>query len=151
MNTLYTIILFIHVLSAILGMGPGFVMIYIVKQAKTMTELRHAYIIRNKIHIYVMVGGSLLLITGLLMGWIRPYLFHQGWYLVSLILFFIALSFGPVVLSPKSKHIKKLLNTEKGDTIPEIYYQYAKELFFYERIENILFLIIIFLMVLKPI
>ncbi|MCO6497272.1 MAG: DUF2269 domain-containing protein [Chitinophagaceae bacterium] len=148
--TLYRILVVIHVLSAILGLGPGFVMIYIVTKAKTMTELRHAYVIRNRLHIFVMVGGTILLLSGLAMGSINTHLFQQGWYVTSLILFLIALAFGPVVLSPRSKPIKKLLKEHEGDTIPDHYYKMAKNLFFYERIENVLFLIIIILMVLRP-
>ncbi len=150
MTTLYSILILIHVLSAILGMGPGFIMIYIVKQAQTMTELKHAYAIRNRVHIFVMVGGSLLLLTGLLMGWLRPYLFQQGWYVTSLILFLVALAFGPLVLSPRSKPIKALLKEEKGEQIPAKYFDYSKQLFFYERLENVLFIIIIAMMILKP-
>ena len=150
MTTLYSILILIHVLSAILGMGPGFIMIYIVKQAQTMTELKHAYAIRNRVHIFVMVGGSLLLLTGLLMGWLRPYLFQQGWYVTSLMLFLVALAFGPLVLSPRSKPIKALLKEEKGEQIPAKYFDYSKQLFFYERLENVLFIIIIAMMILKP-
>ncbi|MBW7892398.1 MAG: DUF2269 domain-containing protein [Chitinophagaceae bacterium] len=148
--TFYSIILLIHVLSAILGMGPGFVMIYIVTRATTMTELRHAYLIRNRLHNFVMVGGTLLLITGLTMGYLRPYLFHMGWYVTSLILFIVALGFGPVILSPRSKPIKKMLKEHGDDTIPAEYYILAKRLFFYERMENVIFVIVIALMVLKP-
>ena len=89
--TFYSIVLLIHVLSAILGLGPGFVMIYVVSRAKTMTELKHAYLIRNRIHRFVMIGGTLLLLSGLTMGAIRPYLFHMGWYITSLVLFLTAL------------------------------------------------------------
>ena len=148
--TLYSFLLLIHVFSAILGLGPGFIMIYIVTKAKNMTELKHAYLIRNRVHVFVMVGGTLLLLTGLLMGFLNSGLFQAGWYLTSLILFFIALAFGPLVLSPRSKPIKKLLNNHKGEKIPEEYYQLSKKLFFYERIENLIFLIIIVLMILKP-
>jgi|SRR5690625_3427844 len=148
--TFYSFLLLIHVFSAILGLGPGFVMIYIVTKAKNMTELKHAYLIRNRVHVFVMVGGTLLLLTGLLMGFLNSGLFQAGWYLTSLILFFIALAFGPLVLSPRSKPIKKLLNNHKGEKIPEEYYQLSKKLFFYERIENLIFLIIIVLMILKP-
>lgn len=148
--TFYRFLVLIHVSSAILGLGPGFVMIYIVSKAKTMTELKHAYAIRNSLHIFVMIGGSLLLITGLTMGWMQPYLFHMGWYVTALTLFLIALAFGPIVLSPRSKPIKALLKNHTGDKIPEEYYRLAKKLFFYERIENVIFLIIIVLMVLKP-
>lgn len=146
----YKLLVFIHIFSAILGLGPGFIMIYVVTKAKTMTELRHAYLIRNRIHIFVMVGGTLLLVTGVLMGMINPYLFKQGWYVVSLILFLVALAFGPIALSPRSKPIKKMLKEHQGDDVPERYHILAKDLFFYERIENILFLIIIALMILKP-
>jgi uncharacterized membrane protein len=140
----------IHVFSAILGLGPGFVMIYIVSKANTMTELKHAYLIRNRLHIFVMIGGTLLIITGLWMGALNHYLFRQGWYVTSLILFLIALAFGPLVLSPRSKPIKGLLKTHQGDAIPPEYYQLARKLFFFERIENVIFLTIIVLMVLKP-
>lgn len=106
--------------------------------------------IRNRLHIFVMIGGTLLLLTGLAMGSMNPYLFHAGWYVTSLTLFLIALAFGPAVLSPRSKPIKALMKNHRGDTIPEEYYKLSKKLFFYERIENIIFLVIIVLMVLKP-
>lgn len=148
--TLYRILLLVHVFSAILGLGPGFIMIYIVTKAGTMTELRHAYVIRNRLHIFVMAGGTLLLLSGLSMGAMNHYLFHAGWYVTSLTLFLIALGFGPLVLSPRSKPIKALLKSHTDDKIPGEYYRLAKKLFFYERIENVIFLIIIALMVLKP-
>ena len=148
--TLYSLLLFIHVFSAILGMGPGFVMIYIVTKATNMTELRHAYLIRNRVHVFVMMGGALLLLTGLTMGFMRPYLFRMGWYICSLVLFLVALAFGPLVLSPRSKPIKLLLKIHSGEEIPPAYFPLAKSLFFFERIENVLFLIIISLMILKP-
>jgi uncharacterized membrane protein len=144
------ILLLIHIFSAIIGLGPGFVMIYIVTRAKTMTELRHAYLIRNRIHIFVMVGGTLLLITGVWMGFLKPYLFQQVWYMVSLFLFLVALGAGPVVLSPRSKPIKRILKEQSGEKIPQAYYRYADKLFFYERITNVIFMIIIALMILKP-
>lgn len=150
MYILYQILVFIHVISAILGLGPGFVMIYIVTKATNMTELRHAYVIRNRVHVFVMVGGTLLLLTGLAMGLINNYLFHFGWYVVSLFLFLVALCFGPIILSPRSKPIKKLLKEYKGEEIPQEYYRLAKDLFFYERMENVLFIIIIGFMIWKP-
>jgi uncharacterized membrane protein len=148
--TIYRLLVLIHVFSAILGLGPGFIMIYIVTKARTMTELKHAYEIRNRLHIFVMIGGTMLLLTGLSMGTMNPYLFHAGWYITSLTLFLIALAFGPLVLSPRSKPVKALLKSHTDDNIPEEYYSLARKLFFYERIENVIFLIIIVLMVLKP-
>lgn len=150
MTTVYQILVFIHIFSAILGMGPGFVLIRVVKSAKTMTELRHAYAIRHTLHIFTMIGGTLLLLSGLSMGFINPFLFRMGWYVTSLTLFLIALAMGPFVLAPRSKPIKELLKSHTGDDIPEEYYRLSKILFKYENIENIIFLVIISLMILKP-
>lgn len=148
--TFYDLLVFIHIFSAILGLGPGFVMVYVVTKATTMTELKHAYAIRNRLHVFVMVGGTLLLITGLWMGMIHTYLLLQGWYVASLVLFLIALAFGPIALSPRSRPIKVLLKEHQGDEIPSTYFVLSKKLFFYERIENVIFLIVIALMILKP-
>ena len=148
--TLYGVLVFVHVFSAIIGMGPGFILTLIVSKANNMSELKHSYAIRHRLHIVVMIGGTLLLITGLWMGILRPYLFTGGWYVTSLVLFLVALAFGPFVLSPRSRPIKQLLKNHIGEEIPKQYYILSKKLFFYEHIENLIFLVIIVLMLTKP-
>lgn len=146
----YQVLVFIHIVSAIVGMGPGFVMIFVVKKANTLNELRQSYFIRHRIHQFVMVGGSTLLISGILMGVLNPFLFKADWYVVSLALFLFALAYGPIVLSPKSKPIKALLKDTTSNEIPEQYYALSKKLFFYERIEKVIFILIMVLMAMKP-
>jgi uncharacterized membrane protein len=148
--TFYKILVFIHIFSAILGMGPGFILTTVVKSGKNMTELRHSYNIRHRLHIFVMSGGALLLLTGLSMGFLNPGLFQMGWYVTSLILFLAALAIGPLVLSPRSKPVKALLESHKGEEIPPEYWNLSRILFRFENLENVIFLIIIALMVLKP-
>jgi uncharacterized membrane protein len=148
--TFYQIIVVLHIFSAIMGMGPGFILTTVVKSGNTMTELRHSYAIRHKLHIFVMVGGTLLLITGLIMGFMNPSLFRMGWYVISLVLFLAALAIGPLVLSPRSKPVKELLASHKGEEIPEEYYRLSRILFRYEHLENGIFIVIIALMILKP-
>lgn len=150
MSLFYQVIVFIHIFSAIIGMGPGFILTTVVKSGETMTQLRHSYAIRHKLHIYVMIGGTLLLITGLTMGAINPYLFHMGWYVTSLILFLISLALGPLALSPRSKPIKALLDSHQGEEIPQEYFPLSKKLFRCEYLENFIFIVIISLMILKP-
>lgn len=148
--TFYNLLVLIHVFSAILGMGPGFVLIYVAKHPQNLTELKHGFKLRTRLHIFVMIGGILLLLTGLTMGYLNPALFQAFWYVTSLTLFLIALFFGPFILSPRSKPIKALLKEQEGEKIPERYYKMAGNLFFWERIENAIFLVIIMLMILKP-
>lgn len=150
MISFYKILVFIHIFSAIIGMGPGFILTTVVKAGNNMTELRHSYRVRNTLHIYVMIGGTLLLLSGIGMGLMNPALFRMGWYVLSLVLFLSALAIGPLVLSPRSKPIKALLESHKGEEIPDEYYRLSKILFRYENLENFIFIIIITLMILKP-
>jgi uncharacterized membrane protein len=84
------------------------------------------------------------------MGFLNPSLFRMGWYVTSLVLFLAALAIGPLVLSPRSKPVKALLESHKGEEIPEEYHRLSRILFRYEHLENMIFLIIIALMILKP-
>lgn len=146
----YHLFVIVHVFSAILGIGPGFIMLPIVSRAETLPEIKMAFRIRKRIHLFVMAGGALLLLSGLGMGFFNPYLWQQFWYTASLVLFIIALSMGPLVLSPLTKPIQQLLAEHDGEDIPEPYEKLARKLFFYERVTNVIFLVIIFLMVTKP-
>lgn len=137
-------------MAAIIGMGPSFIMTFIVKRSQTITELRHAFYLRSKIHLFIMVGGTLLLITGLWMGYLNPVLFQHGWYVISILLYGITLAAGPILLGPSLKPIKELLANYQGEDIPETYNELAKRLYFFENITNILILTIIVLMILKP-
>lgn len=148
--SLYNTIVVVHILSAIVGLGPGFVLTYIVMKAENMTELRLGYKVRKQIHIFVMVGGTLLLITGILLGIMNPALYKQGWYLLSFILYLIGLAASPLILRKEAKPINQFLKEYDGKEIPQQYYDMSRKLYVYEHITNVLFIIIIILMILKP-
>jgi hypothetical protein len=46
--------------------------------------------------------------------------------------------------------VKELLDSQKGEEIPEEYWELSRILFRFENLENVIFLIIIALMALKP-
>jgi len=150
MNSLYTWLVILHIFSAIVGVGPGFVLTTIVKNAKTMTEIRFAFQLKMKVHIFVIIGGMLVLITGLIMGALKPILFQQGWYVASMLLYFSALLLGPTLLKRFSKPIKSLLADQSIQEVPKTYYQHVKRLLQTEYVANTLLLIVIFLMITKP-
>ncbi|MET3683193.1 putative membrane protein [Alkalibacillus flavidus] len=148
--SLYEWLVLTHIVSAIIGMGPGFVLTRVTKSATTLPELRHGYTIKRQLHYFVMAGGTLLLITGLWMGAINPPLFQQGWYVISLSLYLIALAMGPTVLKWYSKPVKQLLEQATGEQITEEYHRLANKLYRVEYFENTLFIVIIILMITKP-
>src|SRR5699024_5227784 len=119
--SLYQCLVIIHIISAIIAIGPGFIMTYVVTKAANMTELRHAYWLRRRIHTFVMNDATSVMITGLWMGIINHYQFQQGWYVVSLILYLTVLGAGPTLLASKLKPIKKILADHNHEEIPAAY------------------------------
>ena len=87
MQYLYTLLLVFHILSAILGVGPVFLFNKILKRAETVEQLRYAHHIVEKLNRNANYSFGIILVTGLLMGWMNPYLFRTEWYIASLILF----------------------------------------------------------------
>jgi uncharacterized membrane protein len=150
MQTIYSILVVIHIFSAIVGIGPGFILTTIVKSARTMEEIRHAFMLKTKVHVFVMIGGILVLVTGLAMGFIRPYLFNQGWYITSMLLYFLALALGPTLLKKYSYPIKQILQNKDRNDIPKEYFTHLNKLLKVEYVENTLLICIIILMILKP-
>lgn len=148
--TVYKILVIVHVFSAILGLGPGFVLSFIAINLKTFSQVKWAFHIRDRIHIFVMTGGFLLLVTGIWMGLINTALWKQGWFTTSLILYVVALAISPLLLRKLMKPIKAILANHKEETIPPQYVELSKKLFFYEHVMNGMFIIIIFLMITKP-
>ncbi|MFC4401929.1 DUF2269 family protein [Gracilibacillus xinjiangensis] len=150
MQSLYTWLVVIHVFSAIVGIGPGFILTTIVKSSHTIDEIRYAFALKKKIHHFAMIGGTLVLITGLLMGILRPYLFQQGWYITSMIVFFTALGLGPTLLKKYSKPIKQMLEDQTLSKVPDNYETNVQKLLKVEYVENSLLIIVILLMISKP-
>jgi len=148
--SLYKGLVLIHIVSAIMGLGPGFIMTLILKRAGTMQELAFAFKLRGFLHGLIMTGGILLLATGLAMGFLNPYLFRAGWYTVSLSLYLIAFLSGPFLLAPQSKKIKAVLGNYESSRIPDSYGQLARKLYKYEHGINLIFAVIIILMITKP-
>lgn len=150
MQTIYSILVVIHIFSAIVGIGPGFILTTIVKSARTMEEIRHAFMLKTKVHVFVMIGGILVLVTGLAMGFIRPYLFNQGWYITSMLLYFLALALGPTLLKKYSYPIKQIIQDKDRNDVPKEYFTHLNKLLKVEYVENTLLICVIILMILKP-
>ncbi|GAB2540409.1 DUF2269 family protein [Gracilibacillus alcaliphilus] len=150
MNSLYSILVIAHILSAIIGIGPGFILTTLVKTAQTMDQVRYVFAIKYRLHRFVRTGGILLLATGLLLGAVNPFLFQQGWFLLSLFLYLIVLILGVTLLKTYTRPIRQMIADLNIKEIPSSYYHARNKLLRTEYIVNLLIIVIILLMITKP-
>jgi len=78
----------IHVLSAIIGVGPTFFGHVLVRNNQTLEQLRHSMKLASKLDFFPKIGGSIAVISGILLISLNNYgSVTQIWLLGSLVLY----------------------------------------------------------------
>ncbi|WP_127534264.1 DUF2269 family protein [Paenibacillus kobensis] len=115
-----------------------------------MGQAKFALSLLEKTAILPKLGGTLLLLTGLTIGFQKPYLFREQWYLSSIVVFFIILVIFAGLLPAGIKQQLMLLQQTQGDDLPDAYRLSRRRSAWLEAVANLAVFISILLMVFKP-
>jgi uncharacterized membrane protein len=85
-NWLY-ILIFIHVVSAIVGIGPTFFIHVLLRKGQTYGQLRNSLGLTHALEKFPKILGSLAVVSGLLLAWLGDYSFKQFWLYGSIALY----------------------------------------------------------------
>lgn len=101
---MYTIILYAHIMSAALSIGPFFVLLPMTKRigAADAGSLQALLITFKSAVRLVMHAGHVLVVSGVLMAWQGPWPWNSPWILMTVAVmfssvFFLARAFSPVL------------------------------------------------------
>lgn len=148
--TLYGGLVLIHVLSAVIGMGPSFIFPIIQSYGTTKQSLQLINHIIEKVEKVVTIGSIVLLVTGLSMGALNPALFSQAWYITSIILFFVALYLAVGFAGKRTNQALAILDSHKGDDVPTEVKTLNKSIGMAGAGSAFIAVVMIFLMSVKP-
>lgn len=104
MLSIYTFLLYIHILSAVLSIGPLFVALAIVKKMRTASHvemLPYIRIFQSAIRI-VKHAGHVLVVSGVFLMWRGGYSWTTSWVVLTLLVMvgsivFLASAFKPTI------------------------------------------------------
>jgi uncharacterized membrane protein len=147
---LYSILLLIHVLAAIIGIGATFAFPVISNVPKNLSQLKLILGLMKKLELYPKIGGVLLIVTGLIMGFLTPAYFKEVWFTGSIALYIIIeiLIYG--VIGPKMKKVVPIVMAADGENIPDEYNTVAKATAPIHMVASLLAVVIIVFMSAKP-
>ena len=124
---IYGVMVFMHVFSAMLSIGPLFLLMPVIKRVHNVgAEVEQAYMsVINVIIRIVMHAGHLLVVTGALLVLLGPWPWHTSWVIVTLIILllsgvFLATGFTRVLRkfnkpgANKNEILKRLNRTSWG-------------------------------------
>ena len=146
----YGILVLIHILGAICGIGASFAQPFLLNKPKTVKQAEFAHHVNHGVDKLVVIGTFTLLISGLIMGILNTHLFTQGWYIISLILFITILPVAGAIVPKKAAKQVEILKNHKGDQLPESYLTIKKQAVPFYRYTYAATVIIVILMVTKP-
>ena len=75
----YGIIVLLHVIGAVCGIGAQFALPFLTSKAKTAKQAEFVPRVNHGIDKLIVIGTFMVLITGLIMGAMHPQLFTRGW------------------------------------------------------------------------
>lgn len=104
MSMLYRLLLYIHIFSAVLSIGPFFVLIPMGKKLKdAIHQAEPAYLDAFRIAILLAKhSGHVLVVSGILLLWMGPWPWTTSWVIITALimassLFFLARAFSPTL------------------------------------------------------
>lgn len=147
---IYNFLLLIHVLAAIIGVGAAFAFPIIMSAFKNLSQLKFTLGIMKKLDLLPKVGGLILLITGLIMGFMNPTYFTNVWFTGSLVLYIIIETLMIGIVDRKLKPVVPIVMNAEGEEIPNEFEDFSKATAPIQMTVHGLALIIIILMTVKP-
>ena len=151
MSTLYTALLFVHIVCAVIWVGGAFtiqLLAILASRSPDPLELprlaRSAELIGTKVFIPV---ATLLFIAGVAMT-LQAWSFGKLWIAVSVALWVASAVMGAIYLGPRAKRVGELFEAE-GPT-SETGRALLDRVFLVSRLELLSFAIVVALMVFKP-
>jgi len=148
--TFYSLLLVIHIVAAVVGLGASFGMPVLMSSVKTVPQAKFALAVSKGIEKFAKVGSITLLITGIIMAIIQPYLFKEIWYIASLVIYVAVQPIAAGILPKKAKLQMETLENYLGEELPDGYNTLAKESVPLNNVLHIAAVVLIILMTIKP-
>lgn len=149
---LFGLLLVLHILSSIAIIGPACIMPIIRRSARTVGQLHFTFGITSKLAIIPKNGGAILIITGVWLMIITKMGLSQMWLNVSILLSLLMVVMIDGWIEPRMKKIIKIISEsqDQSNEIPAEFGLLIKKLVPIETAAQLLMIVILVLMVVKP-
>lgn len=116
------VLVLIHVLSAIIGVGPTFFGHVLYRKNQNAEDLRHSMKLSNFLNFFPKIGGTLAVLTGIILVFVGNYgsFFTTSW-LVGLLVIYILIQITVIaIIDPKAKKLASWVFAEENKTATDL-------------------------------
>ena len=148
--TVYGIILTIHIIAAVCGLGATFALPIVMKLPRTVTQAKFALAINEKIEKLAKLASITLLVTGLIMGALNTHLFTEGWFIASIVIYIAVQPLVAGILPKRARQQSQVLEQATSEELPEQFISIGKQVAPINTIVHTAAVLLIILMTIKP-
>jgi uncharacterized membrane protein len=150
MISLFGVLLVLHVLGATVMAGLMFITPIIRSSARTAGQLRFVFHVTHKLKQLPLIGGAVLLITGIWLMIISKTGVSQMWLDLSILLLILMVVIINAAIEPRMKKIIDMVASGHGEDLPSEYRPSMKKIMPWESAAQLLMVAVFVLMVMKP-
>ncbi|MBE1440645.1 DUF2269 family protein [Paenibacillus sp. OAS669] len=100
----------LHVLSAIIGIGPTYFIHVLYRKRQSVGELKQSLRLGAMLNLFPNIGGSIAVISGVVLVALSPVRFLDLWIIGSLVLYVIIQILMFAVIRPKQGKLREMLD-----------------------------------------
>ncbi|GAA4875841.1 hypothetical protein GCM10023310_64410 [Paenibacillus vulneris] len=100
----------LHVLSAIIGIGPTYFIHVLYRKRQSVGELKQSLRLGAMLNLFPNIGGSIAVISGIVLVALSPVRFLDLWIIGSLLLYVIIQILMFAVIRPKQGKLREMLD-----------------------------------------
>ncbi|MBW5446054.1 DUF2269 family protein [Cohnella sp. CFH 77786] len=105
----------VHVLSAVLGLGPAFAFPFVMRKAETHQEMLRTVLLVNRLEMFPKIFGTLAVLSGLLLFWLGSYgSWLQVWILGTLLVYVAIEVLVVGFLNPAASKLQRVLVAQES-------------------------------------
>jgi uncharacterized membrane protein len=116
------VLILVHVMAAIIGIGPTYFGHILLRKNQTLEQLRHGISLSDKLMYFPKIGGTLAVLTGILLVILGDYNFMHLWLIGSLVLYILIQVIVIGFMDPVQKKLAKWVldpANANAKTLPE--------------------------------
>ena len=153
--TLLKLLVLVHVLSAVIGIGPTYFTSVLLRPGQSVSRLRAASGFATQLEVFPKVGGTLAVLSGLLLVWLGQYgRVTQLWLLGSLLLYVAIQAVIVGVAVPRTRRLEHGLTalgaSPVGDTLSAPQARLLTQVYHAHLLATALGTVLFILMILRP-
>ncbi|WP_186438380.1 DUF2269 family protein [Cohnella terricola] len=148
---MYNYLLFLHITSAVTAIVSVVGYPLIMSGVRSTEQAKFGLTLLEKLAILPKLGGTLMFLTGLALGYEQTYLFRQLWYWIAIALFAVIVVIMAVLIPARIKQQRAILEPIQSGALPDAYRRSRRHSLLLEAVANVAVVISILLMVFKPV